>query len=130
MADAPQKRKYYMPLESNPIVFNRLIRRLGVPSLSFFDVFSVDDPDLLAFVPRPALALILVAPTSKAYEEQVKKEESKRVPYEGFGDGEDVVWFKQTIGNACGLYAILHAVSNGEARQYIRMCIPSLVNEL
>jgi hypothetical protein len=30
------------------------------------------------------------------------------------------MWFKQTINNACGLYSILHAVCNGEARKYIR----------
>jgi len=30
-----------------------------------------------------------------------------------------VVWFKQTIGNACGLIALLHAVCNGSAREFI-----------
>ena len=35
------------------------------------------------------------------------------------GEGDDVLWFKQTIGNACGLYGLLHAVTNGKARDYI-----------
>lgn len=43
---------------------------------------------------------------------------------EGEGEEEEeeapVMWFRQTINNACGLYAILHAISNGEARKYIR----------
>lgn len=30
-----------------------------------------------------------------------------------------MVWFKQTIGNACGLIALLHAVCNGPAREFI-----------
>lgn len=30
------------------------------------------------------------------------------------------MWYGQNIiNNACGLYAILHAISNGEARNYI-----------
>lgn len=35
-------------------------------------------------------------------------------------NGANVVWYKQTINNACGLYAILHAVCNGDARDSIR----------
>ncbi len=38
--------------------------------------------------------------------------------YTGTGD-EPVMWFKQTIGEACGTMALLHAVCNGEARKYI-----------
>ncbi|KAK1767900.1 peptidase C12, ubiquitin carboxyl-terminal hydrolase 1 [Phialemonium atrogriseum] len=29
------------------------------------------------------------------------------------------MWFKQTINNACGLYGILHALSNGAARDML-----------
>ena len=62
------------------------------------------------------------------------KEEEMRDEYAGLrgsgsggeeGEGEEgeeeepVIWFRQTINNACGLYAILHAISNGEARKYI-----------
>lgn len=46
-----------------------LLLNLGLsPTLSFHDVFSISDPDLLAFVPRPAHALLLVFPVSKTYE--------------------------------------------------------------
>jgi hypothetical protein len=113
-------RKCYLPLESNPEVFTHLLRNIGVSSLRFYDVLSIDSPDLLEFIPRPALALVLVFPTSLTYNEYTKKEESERATYSGCGEHEDVVWFKQTIHNACGLYAILHAVCNGEARQHIR----------
>jgi ubiquitin carboxyl-terminal hydrolase L3 len=111
--------KHYVPLESNPEIFTRLIHRLGVTGLGFQDVFSLDDPDILAMVPRPVLALILVFPTSEAYEKQIAEEESARLVYAGSGPGEDVIWFKQTIHNACGLYGILHAISNGRARHFI-----------
>ena len=67
-------RKHYIPLESNPDLFTQLIHRLGVStSLNFQDVLTIDEPDLL---PRPALALIFVFPTSDAYEVQKAKEES------------------------------------------------------
>jgi len=36
------------------------------------------------------------------------------------GEGEPVVWYKQTIGNACGLIGLLHAVSNGAAKEHIK----------
>lgn len=32
------------------------------------------------------------------------------------GNNETILWFKQTINNACGLYGILHAICNGHAR--------------
>jgi ubiquitin carboxyl-terminal hydrolase L3 len=105
-------RKHFTPLESNPEIFTSLIHTLGVsPSLEFQDVLSLDDADLLAFLPRPAHALILVFPTTDAYETRVEKEDSLLTPYEA----GDVVFFKQTINNACGLYAVLHAICNGSA---------------
>lgn len=114
-------RKHYIPLESNPDLFTQLVHKLGVSqSLAFVDVLSIDDPDLLAFIPRPALALVLVFPTSDVYEDEIAKEDAIKEEYSGRGEEDDVIWFKQTINNACGLYGILHGVSNGEARNFIR----------
>ena len=116
-------RKHFLPLESNPEVFNDLIARLGaLPNLAFEDVFSLDDPDLLPS--DPALALVLVFPTTAGYEALKAEEERGRDEYSGRGDAEPVVWFKQTINNACGLYAVLHALCNGEARGLIRNRAP------
>ncbi|KAF1846086.1 ubiquitin carboxyl-terminal hydrolase, family 1 [Cucurbitaria berberidis CBS 394.84] len=112
--------KHFIPLESNPEVFTELIHKLGLSkSLSFHDVLSLDDPELLAFLPRPVYALILVFPTTAAYEERIDQEEAELLDYQGSGVDEDVVFFKQTINNACGLYAILHAVCNGDAGRKI-----------
>ncbi len=111
---------HYIPLESNPIIFTKLIHKLGVsPSLAFHDVLSIDEPNLLAIIPRPALALILVFPTSSNYEEYKAIEEASRAHYDGSGEDEPVMWYRQTINNACGLYGILHAVSNGDSRHFI-----------
>jgi hypothetical protein len=126
----PTHRKHYIPLESNPEVFTHLINTLGVPSLEFQDVLSIDEPDLLALVTQPVLGLILVFPTSEAYEKQVAQDEAARQEYTGSGDGEDVLWFKQTINNACGLYGILHAVCNGKARNFISECIHCLITHV
>lgn len=107
--------KHFTPLKSNPEVFNQLIYDMGIsPNLHFEDIFSLDEPGLL---PHPVLALILVFPTSDTYEEdKVKADDSIRAQ----SVNDDIIWFEQTINNACGLYAILHSIYNSEARAYVR----------
>lgn len=108
-------------LENNPEIMTSLLHKLGLsPHVSFHDVFSIDEPEMLAFVPRPALALLLVFPVSDTYERFRTEEDLDKQEYEGNGEGEEVMWYKQTIGNACGLIGLLHAASNGEARGFIR----------
>ena len=97
-----------------------LLHQLGLSKkVGFQDVYSIDDPDLLAFVPRPAYALLLVFPVSQTYEKFRREEDNDKSEYEGFGPQEEVVWFKQTIGNACGLIGLLHGASNGPAKEFI-----------
>ncbi|KAL8832303.1 MAG: hypothetical protein Q9191_000357 [Dirinaria sp. TL-2023a] len=91
-----------VPEENNPEVMTALVHKLGLSStLSFHDVYSLDDPSLLAFVPRPVLALLLVFPVSKTYETARVAEDSSLPTYSGYGSDEEVLWFRQTIGNAC-----------------------------
>jgi ubiquitin carboxyl-terminal hydrolase L3 len=98
-----------------------LVHKLGLSEkLAFHDVFSIDEPELLAFVPRPAHALLLVFPVSETYEKFRRQEDNDKPEYEGYGADEEVVWYKQTIGNACGLIGLLHGVSNGAALANIR----------
>lgn len=100
---------------------SHLVHQLGLsPNLAFHDVYSLTDPSLLSFLPRPALALLLVFPVTNTYEKFRQQEDSSRDEYSGSGDGEDVVWFKQTIRNACGLIGLPHAICNGDARQQIQ----------
>ena len=97
-----------------------LLHQLGVSkTIAFTDVYSIDDPDLLAFVPRPAHALLLIFPVSETYEKFRRQEDEGKKEYAGFGPNEEVTWFKQTIGNACGLIGLLHGATNGQAKQHI-----------
>lgn len=52
-------------IENNPEVFSHLVHHLGVaPTLGFYDVYSLDSPDLLAIIPRPAYAVIFICPAA------------------------------------------------------------------
>ncbi|KAF2708888.1 ubiquitin carboxyl-terminal hydrolase-like protein isozyme L3 [Pleomassaria siparia CBS 279.74] len=118
--DVPPTRKRFVPLENNPEVMNSLVHNLGLSKkLAFHDVWGIDDPEILAFVPRPAYALLLIFPVSKAYEDFRIQEDKERPEYDGHGPDEEVLWYKQTIGNACGLIGLLHGVSNGAARLHV-----------
>lgn len=94
-----------VPLESNPEVFTKFARNLGLSETwSFLDIYSLTDDDLLAFVPRPIKAIIMLFPLNKVLEGLKNSDEI---------DSQDSpIWFKQTIKNACGLYALLHSLSN------------------
>lgn len=120
----PTDSKAFIPLENNPEVMTILVHNLGLsPSLGLHDIFSIDEPELLAFIPRPCHALLLVFPVSETYEKHRREEDEKiwgpEGAYEGKGDGEEVMWYKQTIRNACGLIGLLHAVSNGGGRENV-----------
>ncbi|KAI1610767.1 ubiquitin carboxyl-terminal hydrolase isozyme L3 [Exophiala viscosa] len=118
--DVPVSSKAFVPLENNPEVMTNLVRQLGLsPTLQFHDVYSLTDPDLLSFLARPALALLLVFPVTDTYEKFREEEDAPRQDYAGSGPEEEVVWFKQTIRNACGLIGLLHSVTNGGARDQI-----------
>lgn len=98
-----------------------LLHKLGLSDqIGFHDVFSIDDAELMAFVPRPVYALLLVFPVSDTYEKFRTDEDKNKDEYKGSGPEEEVVWYKQTIGNACGLIGLLHAASNGDAKDFIR----------
>lgn len=115
----------FVPLEANPQLMSDLLHRLGLSQeLAVHDVYSLHDADMLAFVPRPALALLLVFPVSAAYESFRLAEDATLPEYKGSGDDQPVVWFRQTIRNACGLMGLLHAVSNGPAKDFVRELKP------
>ncbi|KAI0172799.1 ubiquitin carboxyl-terminal hydrolase, family 1 [Hypoxylon sp. FL1284] len=110
-------KKHFIPLESDPDIFTSLIHCLGAPpSLVFEDIYSLDEPGALA---HSALALILIFPTGDDYEERKVADDSNRIEPVGGEENEEIIWFKQTINNACGLYAILHALGNSRARDLL-----------
>lgn len=107
--------------ENNPEIFTQLLHKLGVSSkLGFYDVLSLDDRDLLAFIPRPCFALLATIPAEAYVIARAAANENKTPIYQGSGPDEPVIWFKQTIGNACGTIGALHAVSNGGAKAFIQ----------
>ncbi|ORC91857.1 putative ubiquitin carboxyl-terminal hydrolase [Trypanosoma theileri] len=106
--------KKWLPLESNPEVLNNYLKGLGIkePKVAFYDVFGLD-PDLLAFVPRPVFAMMLLFPVTDKIEEAEKeallrqKDEVKE-----FMEKNKFFFSRQTIANACGTMAVIHALMN------------------
>ncbi|KAH8817726.1 hypothetical protein DL96DRAFT_1623171 [Flagelloscypha sp. PMI_526] len=109
----------WIPLESNPDIFNSWANAAGlVPSSSQFgDIYGLD-PDLLSMVPQPIKALVLVFPYTEIAKSDTRKSEEERLKKEReTGSSEvdpTVIFIKQTIGNACGTMALLHALMNSD----------------
>ncbi|KAJ2456158.1 Ubiquitin carboxyl-terminal hydrolase isozyme L3 [Coemansia sp. RSA 2336] len=105
MADNKEK-VYWVPLESSPEAMNKMIHRIGVDkSVGFSDVLGLDD-ELLAMTPQPVYAVIFLFPTTDSYLDGRKQEAENST-------ANPRIWYsKQTIGNACGSMAILHALGN------------------
>lgn len=99
---------------------NPLAEKLGLSKeLQFYDVYSLDEPELLAHIPRPALALLVIFPLTKAWDHDRRIEDADKAEYAGSGDQEPVIWFEQTIGHACGSIGLLHCAMNGPASKFI-----------
>ncbi|KAL3436144.1 ubiquitin carboxyl-terminal hydrolase [Aspergillus tetrazonus] len=114
-------KKTWRMLENNPDVMNQLATKLGLSSeLQFYDVYSLNEPEQLAHVPRPAFALLVVIPLTPAWDESRKAEDADKEPYTGSGPDEPIIWFKQTIGHACGSIGLLHSLFNGPAVDFIK----------
>jgi ubiquitin carboxyl-terminal hydrolase L3 len=97
-----------------------LASKLGLShDLQFYDIYSLTDPDLLSHIPRPVMALLVIMPLTPAWHANRLAEDSSKSPYAGKGQDEPVIWFKQTIGHACGSIGLVHCVLNGEAKEYI-----------
>lgn len=103
----------WLPLESNPQVLTKFLHDGGVPEpWNVTDVFGLD-PDLLVMVPQPVRALILLFPMTDASEKFMKARAEEMSSKES---PADLFYTRQTVSNACGTVALLHAVGNaGEA---------------
>ena len=96
----------------------KLSHKLGLsPFISFHDVYSLTEPELLAFLPRPALALLFIYPQTSASEKWYAEQQAKDVDYESSGASDPVIFYPQIITHACGLIGLLHSVTNGAASQ-------------
>lgn len=81
---------------------------------------SLDDKELLAFIPRPCFALLATIPAEAYHIARDTSTDNDLPVYQGSGPSEPVIWFRQTIGNACGTIGALHAVINGGAKAFIQ----------
>jgi ubiquitin carboxyl-terminal hydrolase L3 len=108
-------------LENNPAVFNALSAKLGLsPDLEWHDIYSLTEPSLLSLIPRPVLALLVIMPFTPAWRaNRVVKDKDKPLIYPGKGPQEPVLWFKQTIGEACGSIGLIYCLLNGPAKFHV-----------
>lgn len=115
-APADATRTHWIPLESNPEVITAFARRLGMPSsFAFHDVYGLDE-ELLAMVPgQPVRALILLFPITAATERAAKSQDAELEAAGALQAPGGVYYMKQTVGNACGTIAMLHAIANSRA---------------
>lgn len=97
----------WVPMESNPDVWNKLLKEMGVSGgWQFTDVWGLD-PELLMMVPQPVAAVVLLYPISGNTENWATEK------VKGTTLVSDKVFFmRQTVGNACGTVGILHSILN------------------
>ncbi|KAI4364836.1 hypothetical protein MLD38_020875 [Melastoma candidum] len=110
--DESPSAKRWLPLEANPDVMNQFLWGLGLPQdeAECFDVYGFDD-ELLEMVPKPVLAVLFLFPiTPQSEEERIQQETNVKEP------SSNVYFMKQTVGNACGTIALLHALGNIRSR--------------
>jgi len=121
-------RKTVTMLENNPDVMNALAEKLGLSDkLSFYDVYALDDPELLAHIPRPVYALLVIIPMTPIWKKERDAENEALGDPTTYYDGgsaagakkEPVIWFEQIIIDACGSYGLLHCAINGQTPKFI-----------
>lgn len=106
-----RREKMWLPLESNPELMTKYMHKLGVPSdWEFHDVLGIDE-DLLAMVPQPVSAVLLLFPITDA-SDAFDETQRKTILEKGQEVNKNVYFIKQTVGNACGTIGLIHAVAN------------------
>ncbi|KAI9592461.1 ubiquitin carboxyl-terminal hydrolase isozyme L3-like protein [Syncephalis fuscata] len=107
----PTNRVAWHPLESNPQAMNKFVHKLGVSEQwAYTDIWGLDD-ELLAIVPQPCVAVILLFPVTDNYED-FRKKETEQINRDGQKVSDKIFYMCQTIRNACGTYAVLHSLLN------------------
>eukprot|EP00898_Chlorokybus_atmophyticus_P001266 jgi/Chlat1/213/Chrsp1S00212 len=78
--------------------------------LAYCDVYGLDD-ELLAMVPSPAAAVLLLFPITPQ-SEAASREETERIRNNKQQVSEKVWFTRQTVGNACGTIGLIHSLAN------------------
>jgi len=103
----------WIPLECNPEVFNSWSKKAGLltSQARFEDIYGLDE-ELLSLVPPTVKAIVLLFPLTGELKTK-REEENAKIKAEGqIPVDPTVLWIKQTIGNACGTMALIHALAN------------------
>ncbi|KAK0655759.1 ubiquitin carboxyl-terminal hydrolase [Cercophora newfieldiana] len=117
-------KKTFVVLENHPEVMKALASKLGIsPSLTFHDIYSLDLADL-SYIPKPVVALLAIIPPTPAWGRDRQCEDAAGLGLDYHDPSSPkskspIIWFKQTIGHACGSIGLLHSVLNGPASEYI-----------
>lgn len=111
----------WVPLESNPELYSSWASSMGLDTdkFAFVDIYGLDD-ELLSMVPQPVEAVLCLFPVTKEYEEKRLQDDSKAKDFVGPEKDGEMIWFKQTIGNACGTIGLLHSIANTSARNAVK----------
>jgi len=102
------------PLESDPVILTEYMHKIGMSKdWELSEVIGLD-PELLAMVPKTAIAFVLAYDytTSKPDEEKENEKEKETKPPEV----DYFMWQTRDLDNACGLIACLHAVFNNREK--------------
>ncbi|CAO3648968.1 unnamed protein product [Cunninghamella blakesleeana] len=112
------KEPEWLPLEANPEVWNSIIHKLGVDEkCHYVDVLGLE-PENIETIPQPVLGMIFLFPSSELYE-TYKNKEGIRLNKLEQSISPNVIFFKQSISNACGMIALLHSIANNEENEIV-----------
>ena len=94
--------------ESDPSIFTQVSHKLGLSERFYF-------ADVIGSLPARTKAAILVYNTRKGYESIRQEEEASNqiLSYTESPQYNNIIWFEQTVENACGPTAMVHAIMNG-----------------
>uniref|UniRef100_A0A0N4ZSP4 Ubiquitin carboxyl-terminal hydrolase n=1 Tax=Parastrongyloides trichosuri TaxID=131310 RepID=A0A0N4ZSP4_PARTI len=106
-----QKDGAWLPLESNPENINSFLKKIGISNSYVTDVFGFDESSI-EFIPRPHLAVIACLPDYETWR-KIMSEPYDKLASEGKNSYPDDIFFMhQKISNACGTFALFHALAN------------------
>ncbi|RIA99117.1 ubiquitin carboxyl-terminal hydrolase isozyme L3-like protein [Glomus cerebriforme] len=107
------KKSKWLPLESNPQVMSNYVHKLGVSQAwAYTDVWGKClDNELLSMIPQPVKAVVFLFPITENYERDNKKD-LEQIQEKKQTVSPNVVFFRQTIPNACGTIGLLHSLAN------------------
>ncbi|KAI3415948.1 hypothetical protein GPALN_005509 [Globodera pallida] len=109
------KRVTWIPLESNPEAFNKYVDKLGVKGVECHELLGFE-PELIDFVPGPHVALIFCYPYQEKANAFLKGIYGELAASGKGGVPEWAFFMKQKIHNACGTFALFHALTNNVNR--------------